>query len=714
VWPPEGAEPVDIVEVYERFADLGFEYGPVFQGLGAAWRRDDEVFAEVALPDDADGAGYGLHPALLDACLHAAAALDDGPVGVPSSWRGVQLPVGGASAVRVRLTRADDGTLSIVLADAAGAPVASAELTVRPVSADELNATYRDSLFRVEWPPVPVPDAAPEAVVIGPDTLDGLAAEGHPDLASVAEVPPVVVVPLSGAADVVEAATRVLSLVRTWLDEERFSASRLVFVTRHSDLAGAAVWGLVRSAQAEHPGRFGLVETDETSPDALGRALGSDEPQLRILDGEVLAARLARTSAEPTAAPVWDPDRTVLVTGPLGGVVARHLVAGHGVRKLLLIGGQADDVAEATTVTCDLTDRTALAELVAEHRVRAVVHTAEAPGDGAIGSLTPESLARALRSRVDAAWNLHEVTKDLDLDAFVLFSSMTGVFGRPGPATTAAAGAFLDALAEHRRAESLPAVSLAWGPWVEGTDEGEAERLARSGTPPLAPEEARSLFDSALAGPDPVALPVRLDLAAIRALGEIPPLLHGLIRTPARRTPTAAANDLAERLSGLTTAEAHEVLLDLVRAQAAIVLGHAAVEDVDRDRAFQDLGFDSLTAVELRNRLSALTGVRLPATLVFDFPSPTELVGALYAKITPELNSGPESVLAELDRLEKSFTELEADAELHEQVAGRLEVLRAKWSALRASSANSEDSFDFDSASDDEVFDLLDNELGLS
>ena len=725
VWPPEGADPVDVVEVDERFADLGFEYGPAFQGLRAAWRRGGDVFAEAALPDDVDGAGYGLHPALLDAVLHAATALDDGPAGMPSAWHGVSLRAGGAPAVRVRLTPSGDGTLSVAIADATGALVASVEsLTVRPVAASELDAAHRDSLFRVEWTPVPVPDEPPLPVaVVGADPeVTGGPAEAYPDLASVSGAPAVVVVPIAGSGDVVASVyaetARVRALVRSWLEEERFAGSRLVFLTRSGDLAGAAVRGLVRSAQGPNPDRFGLVEADEAGPD-LYRALGSDEPQLIVRDGGALAARLARTPADEAAGPEWPADGTVLVTGGTEGparAVARHLVAEHGVRKLLLTApgeARAEDVAELTAMgadvvaePCDLADRDALADLLTRHPVRAVVHAADA--------LDGEPPAADRLPKVDAAWNLHEATKDLDLEAFVLFSSMSGVFGRPGPEEGAAGDAFLGALAEHRRAEGLPGTSLAWGPWAEGVDEDQAQRLARSGTPPLSPEQGMALFDGALAGTDPVPLPVRLDLAAIRALGEYPALLRGLIRTPSRRTATAAAGDLAERLSGLTPAECHEVLLELVRGQAAVVLGHSGISDVDGDRAFQDLGFDSLTAVELRNRLSTLTGVRLPATLIFDFPTPTALVSELYAKLAPELGSGPESVLADLDKLERSFGEVEADEELFEQVAGRLEVLRTKWSARRDSSAKSGGSFDFDAASDEEVFDLLDNELGLS
>ncbi|MEU4210832.1 type I polyketide synthase, partial [Streptomyces sp. NPDC026206] len=779
VWPPRGAEAVDVNGCYERFADAGFEYGPVFQGLRAAWRLGEDVFAEVSLPDGVDGRAFGLHPALFDASLHASAfgADDDrSSGGVPFSWSGVTLHATGASAVRVRLSRGGDGTVSIAIADTAGAPVASVEsLTVRPISAEQLNAADHEALFKVDWDAVQLgaPSIATEALAVaGPDAL-GLAEVLPPgitlfaDFASMyeaADVPGVVLVspavgpdgpggcagPDDMAGSVHAVTSRVLGLVKSWLVEERFAGSRLVFVTRGAmageDLAAAAVWGLVRSAQAENPGRFGLVDLGggEGASEVLSKALALDEPQLLVRDGEVLAPRLARVPAVAgpagPAGPVWGADGTVLITGGTGGlgrVVARHLVAGHGVRSLLLVSRRGPDAegaeelvaelkqqgADVAVEACDVTDRDAVAGLVARHPVSAVVHTAGVLDDGVIGSLTPERLAAVLRPKVDAAWNLHEATEHLGLHTFVTFSSAAGTFGNPGQGNYAAGNAFLDALAQYRRAQGLPAASLAWGPWTkEGGMTGAlqdvaAQRIARSGMPELSPAEGVALFDSALTTAEAVVLPVRLDLPALRAQGEIHPLLRGLIRTPARRSATAgaaaAAADLAQRLSGLSEAERRDVLLDVVRGQIAAVLGHAGAETVDPARAFQDLGFDSLTSVELRNRLSALTGVRLPATLLFDYPTPAELVDHLYGLIVPESPSGPESVLSELDRLEKAFGDLEVDEEAYEQIAGRLEVLKSKWSALRKDS-RAEEEFDFDSASDEEVFDLLDNELGLS
>ncbi|MFJ2115614.1 SDR family NAD(P)-dependent oxidoreductase, partial [Streptomyces sp. NPDC087850] len=696
VWPPVGAVAVGVEGCYERFEGLGFAYGPVFRGLRAVWRRGEEIFAEVSLPEGAEGeaAGFGLHPALLDSALHASLLGSDGAGGLPFSWEGVSLYAGGASALRVRIVPAAGGSgLSLVVADTSGRLVASVDsLLVREVSHESLSGSaglVRDALFGVEWVPVSVPAPVAGAVagsvaVVGPDVL-GLGVLGDVCEGLPSSVPDTVVVGIEGGAaggGVAESAhaltCRVLALMQEWLGDDRFGGSRLVFVSRGavdgSDVATAAAWGLVRSAQSENPGCFGLVDLDAGGGpvDVLSGVLGLDEPQVVVRGGEVRAARLVRavvagsgagSESGSGAGPVWDAGGTVLITGGtggLGGVLARHLVAERGVRRLLLTSrrgmeapGAAELVAEltgqgaeVTVAACDVADRDALEELLtgvpAAYPLTAVVHTAGVLDDGVIGSLTPERLSAVLRPKADAAWHLHELTHGLDLAAFVMFSSAAGTFGSAGQGSYAAGNAFLDALAVRRQAENLPGLSLAWGPWDQRVgmtnelSERDLRRVEDAGMPPLSVEQGLALFDAALDVGAPVAVPVRLDLASLRARGEVPAMLRGLVRKPLRRsaaTGTAGDSGLVQRLSRLDLRDRMEVLLDLVRGQAALVLGHASGADIDADRAFRDLGFDSLTAVELRNLLNSATGLRLSATLVFDYPTLAALAGYLLDEL---------------------------------------------------------------------------------
>ncbi|MFD4150996.1 SDR family NAD(P)-dependent oxidoreductase, partial [Streptomyces goshikiensis] len=681
-WPPSGAEPVPVDGLYEGLAEAGFGYGPVFQGLRAAWQQGDAFYAEVALPEGAEGeaARFGLHPALLDASLHALGlrAADTGAAEgrLPFSWSGVSLHAVGASELRVRLTTGLGGEVALTIADATGAPVASvAGLALRSVNRDQLTAApdlTRDALFRVEW-------AETSAGAGSFDDWLMLGEEGDADLPAALVVP--CVEPAAGdVAGAVHAETaRVLGLVQDWLAEERFADARLVFLTRGAvaavpgegiaDLAHAPVWGLVRSAQSENPGRFVLVDIDAEGDLAAGlsAALASGESEVAVRGGAVLVPRLARTAVAVDAGVEWDAEGTVLVTGAsgsLGGLFARHLVTEHGVRRLLLVSRRGEAAAGASELSaelaglgaevswaaCDVADRESLAAVLqavpAEHPLTGVVHTAGVLDDGVVGSLTAERLSAVLRPKVDAAWNLHELTQDLDLSAFVLFSSAAGVFGGAGQANYAAGNVFLDALAAHRRAQGLTATSLAWGLWTGvggmGGDlaDGDRERINRGGIGALSPETGLALFDAARRTDDALLVPLPLDLAALRAQargGMVPDLLRGLVRVPARRAAghgaTADGSALRTRLAALPAEEREAALLEMVRAEVTAVLGHASTDEVPADRAFKELGFDSLTSVELRNRLGAATGERLPATLVFDYPTPSALAAYLRTEV---------------------------------------------------------------------------------
>ncbi|MDX3312686.1 SDR family NAD(P)-dependent oxidoreductase [Streptomyces sp. ME08-AFT2] len=431
-------------------------------------------------------------------------------------------------------------------------------------------------------------------------------------------------------------------------------------------------------------------------------------------------------------------DGTVLLTGAgvLGGMLARHLVTEHGARHLVLAsrrGGDAPRAAElvaelaesgatARFARCDVTDRAdvdaLLASLPAEHPLTAVVHTAGVLDDGVLTELTADRLPAVLRPKADAVAHLHEATRDRGLSAFVLFSSAAATLGTPAQANYAAANAFLDALAERRRADGLPATSLAWGLWADATgltghlDAADVARAGRGGIVAMASAEGLALFDAATRTGDAVTVAARLDLAALRA-GTAPRLLRGLTGAfagPAASTsrPVDAAAALVARIAALPETERAHALLDVVRGHAADVLGYTGPAAVDFTRGFKELGFDSLTAVELRNRLGAATGLRLATTLVFDHPTSAALADHLLASLMPSEAEGAaaDRLIAELARLEGALAALPADGADRARVAEHLRRLASRWDA--AESAEGTDVAALDAATADELFDLID------
>ncbi|UMB67478.1 type I polyketide synthase [Mycobacterium paraterrae] len=1003
VWPPQGATPVDVTGGYQRLAERGYQYGPAFQALTALWRRGDEFFAEVTLPQSAGGvSGFGVHPVLLDAALHAAAITHDGPgLALPFAWQGVALHAAGASAVRARIAPSGPSAMSVELADGLGLPVLTVNsMIARPITRQQLMAAMSaggggDQLFELAWSPVP---STSPAVSTGTPSYE------------VFESVPAVTDPVTASHQRVHEA---LTKLQSWLADHESGV--LIVSTRGAvgrsgedvtDLAGAAVWGLVRSAQTEHPGRIVLVDADaalsdsgiaavlavgepqvlvrgdtvytarvrasraadnllvppadgpwrlglssagtfenlrlepvpnagaplepgqvrvalrsistnfrdimitlgmfthdaliggegagvvvEVGPDVTEFAVGDDvygffpdgsgtlvagdtrlllpmpadwsyaeaaaisavfttayyafvhladvQPGQRLLlhagTGGVgmAAAQLARhfglevfaTASRPKwdtlramgfdddhigdsrtldfeekfraivgdrgfdvvldslagefvdaslrlvkpggvflemgktdirdpgkiaeeypgvryrAFDLFEPGRnrmhqymlelaglfdagvlrplpvttfdirrapaalrylsqarhtgkvvltvpatsggslgpgTVLITGGTGmagSALARHLVTNHGVRQLLLLGRRGPDApgaaeltaeltaagADVSVVACDAADRAALAKVIADipvqHPLSAVIHAAGVLDDTVLTSLTPDRVDAVLRAKVDAAWNLHELSQDSNIAAFVLFSSMAGVVGSSGQANYAAANTFLDGLAAHRRAHGLPAISLGWGLWDQasemtgGLDDAGRARLARTGVKALSSADALQLFDTALVVDEPFLLPANIDAAALRAnAAVVPPMFSDLINAPSRRrvddslAASKSKSALAQRIHGLSEDEQHAVLLDLVRSHIATVLGNTTPEAVDPDKAFQELGFDSLTAVEMRNRLKAATGLALSPTLIFDYPTPSRLASYFrteLAGVPQEVTSVP-------------------------------------------------------------------------
>ena len=1008
-WPPAGAEPVDVSDLYPTLAARGYEYGPAFRGLHSLWRRGAELFVEAELPEQAkaDASLFGLHPALLDAILHGIAAggivAESELTRLPFEWEGVSLDAVGATRLRARITLVDDDTFAVTLMNSCGAFVGRIDsLALRGVSPSRLLASTdtHDALYGLDWVTLAPSNGCAGAVATEnvtvlrcPTTIDSVA-----------------------VADATrQTLAHVLDRVQTWLSSDSHDDdARLVVLTRGAiavdssenvtDLAQAAVWGLLRSAQTENPGRILLADVDDWASADVGvaEAASRDESQLALRDGVCFAPRLVRAErlegAELVEAGTWrlatlgngtldsrnialrswpeskrplepgqvrlalrssgvnfrdvlialadpadydvglegsgvvlevaddvlgfapgdrvmgqfngagpvvvvdhrriacvpsgwsyaqaatvpavfltayyalahvarvsagerllvhaatggvgmaavqlarhwgldvyataspgkwdtlrslgfeddhiansrtvefeqkfsaatggagmdvvldclkeefvdaslrllprggrfielgkadirdpgevaarhpgvqyrafdlvddvapellsqmlgelvklfetgelcplplrswdirqasdayrflsrarhvgklvltvptplDPEGTVLITGGtgvLGTLLARHLVTRHGARNLLLISrkgraaGSADALVSELTelgasvqiASCDAADRDSLEALLAgipvEHPLTAVIHAAGVLDDAVFAAQTPRHLDAVLRPKIDAAWNLHELTASADLSAFVLFSSAAGVLGSAGQANYAAANAFLDALAQHRRQQGLPGVSMAWGWWAQATgmtghlDERDRARMSRGGFIPMSSADGLALFDAALWQARSFVVPAQFDLAVIRshsAVGGLPPVFRGLIRAARRTAQSAAAvessSDLRQRLGAMSTSEQEHELLDIVRSNAAVVLGHDSADAVGTDQEFiTELGFDSLGAVELWNRLKSATGLKLPTTAVFDHPTPK----ALAQYLSSALDTGGASTTAQ-------------------------------------------------------------------
>ncbi|MEU3825039.1 type I polyketide synthase [Streptomyces sp. NPDC029080] len=509
-------------------------------------------------------------------------------------------------------------------------------------------------------------------------------------------------------------------------------------------LAQAPVWGLGRVAALEHPDRWGgLVDLPaETGPQTVARlaALLGDpggEDQVVIRESGAYGRRLEHAPARAGAP--WKPSGTVLVTGATGAVgaaVARWLAA-EGADHLLLTSrrgtdapGAADLVreltdsgAEVTLAACDVADRQALAALLdsvpEEHPLTAVLHLAGVLDDGVLDALTPERFTTVLAPKADAARHLHELTAGHDLSAFVLFSSLTATVGGAGQANYAAANAYLDALAEHRRAAGLPATSVAWGPWdgdgmaAHGTVRSAARAMGMS---LLDPGRALTALRRALDGGDTTVTVADVDWSVFAPAftSSRPSALLSALPEARRGTDGPAqagtADGFAAKLAGLTGGERERALQELVCGQAAAVLGYASADAVEPTTAFRDLGFDSLTSVDLRNRISGAAGVPLPATLIFDYATPAALAKHLGSELAGA-DTSVDSVVAELDRVAALLGGLTAEDIEQGRITTRLQSLLTDLNRTLGQDADVV-AGRLEDASADDVFAFIDNELG--
>ncbi|MEV7020378.1 SDR family NAD(P)-dependent oxidoreductase [Streptomyces sp. NPDC093991] len=814
-WPPLGAEPVELSGFYAGAERAGYGYGPAFYGLRAAWRRGDETFAEVALPEAVRGDAhrYGLHPALLDAALQAAGlpgvrAGDseadgsdggdgEGQLWQPFAWTGVTLLAAGATDLRVRLAPAhgtDDGALRVSLADTAGRPVAEvAALVQRPVDAGQIAAAAArdrgDALLRIDWEePAHTPqdgDTFATWAVLGEDRLDlavtvqdtGRPVTTHADLDGLLAVldagvpaPAWAVVPCGGRPSIAAPSTaapadaacggepsageetaRVAALLERWLAEERLAGVRLAVVTRGglaatgdadlTDPQGAAVRHLLSAVRDRHPGRVthldldGTEAADRAEPDdvavALETAHAAGEPSVALRGGTLLAPRAHRLPDTATT-PQPELGGTVVLTtaggGSLGAAVAHRLVATGTLRELRVLAPATDGLAELRAAL-----DAALGDALRDHDVPFAVHTGDVDDAAWLARhLTDPAAGQPATAVVDTtgdpaiAFRLHELLSDAEeLTEFAVFA--------PEP------DALLDVLAHRRRATGLPVTVVTGAPW-DARDKA-AQDAAAQATEDSARTEARAdALVAALGLGQPPLLVTRLDTRELRRraeAGTLPAELRALASaTPGRRRSAAApgaggdadpaaGSALLQQLAGLTPAERVTHLTDLVRRQAAAVLGHGTAEAVEGERQFKDIGFDSMMSVQLRNRLGGETGLTLPATVVFTYPTPAALAAHLAERLpnsdgAPAAADGTDRVLAEIERLDAALARVEADLTdeaARTRVVKRLQSVLWRWTGNTATADDTAgggvlDGSTLHDVTDDEMFDLIDRELG--
>jgi len=681
-WPPDGAEPVELSGLYAAFAARGLGYGPAYQGLRAVFRTADAVYVHARLPDALhhDAARFAVHPALLDTTLHGlAAALPMDSVDAAFmlvAWQGVRLFAKGARELRARLDLVtprggEQVSMSLVAWNEHGQPVLAVEqVTLQRVRAAQLLAARDRPLHAVRWLPISAPatlSRRTESWVLGAERLP-------------TATPPeqLVIDATQTAAQLgpLAAHERTHALLRTLqasLRDEGLATTELVILTRGAvstklgedapALDQAPLWGLVRSARSEHPDRrLRLLDVEASSDaEAIRTALSVEgEPELALRSGVLRAPRIGPLRMNEHASPsVKTLERlsqgTVLITGGTGELatlLARHLVTRYGARNLLLLsrrGMQAQGAAQLAQelaehqaamriVSCDVSDPRALAAVIQSipeaAPLRAVFHCAAVLDDGVISALSAERIDRVFAPKLDAAWHLHTLTQPLDLDAFVLFSSVAGIVGAPGQANYAAANSFLDALAAHRRHRGLPGQSLAWGLWQPRAQglaakltAADLARLQQRGMGMLSPDEGLELLDAALALPEPLLVPLRLDGERRRATAD---------------TGAAGAVQLPARLRALPAEQRLGEVLELVRREVAVVLGLENGAALTSEQSLRDLGLDSLMAVELRNRVQALLGVRFELSTLWRLSNLGEFAGELVRLLAPQTApSGP-------------------------------------------------------------------------
>ncbi|MFI0781127.1 type I polyketide synthase, partial [Streptomyces sp. NPDC021212] len=512
----------------------------------------------------------------------------------------------------------------------------------------------------------------------------------------------------------------------------------------------AQTWGFGRVAALEYPRLWGgLIDLPDTidvrTPGRIAGMLMPGQPEDQVaIRSTVLGRRLEHAPATDAPAAPWQPTGTTLITGGTGGLsahIARWL-ARNGAPHLHLTSrtgpdapGAADlaqeltDLGTTVTITaCDVSDRTALHHLIetipTEHPLTAVIHAAGIAENTSLAEIDLPHINEVLQPKALAATHLHELTKDHDLSAFVLFSSGAASWGGSRQAAYAAANTYLDALAEHRHRQGLPATSIAWAPWGDAgmaSDEAVIDYYHRRGMNPLDPDLAIASLQHSLDHDDITVTVADIDWQKFPAsfTAQRPsPLLTRLMPIPSSGADapdsTATVSSLQQQLACGTPAQQHQLLLHHLRTHAAAILGHPTTDAVPATQPFQELGFDSLTAVEFGNRLTAATGIDLPPTLIFDHPTPKELADFLRERLVDTDVTSEGRLLSDLDKWDSVSEPSAVDEAARRRITGRLQLLLAKWSDTEREAGRSTAHSELETATAEDIFDLISDEFGKS
>ncbi|MBL8197234.1 MAG: SDR family NAD(P)-dependent oxidoreductase, partial [Blastocatellia bacterium] len=749
-WPPEGSEYVELNGFYSEVKELGLDYGRVFQGLKEVWRKDRDLYVRVELGKEQveEAKDYGLHPVLLDSVLHVlfvdGKEREKQEVKLPFEWRGAKLYASGAKEIYACLEMKGEQNAKLSLYDSARLGLGEIEgLRLQQANANQIQGLVNtEHLYQVSWRSVnkvKEESKLTNSIIIGEGELSNkLKIKNVPSINEIKyylekEIPRKIIIDNTKLFNIeINDETKLvtqeaLKQLQELLLEEKLRNSELIWVTQEAiatetdenilGLSQSGIWGLIRSARNEHISRqIRLIDIDIwTDKEQLVKAINvEEEPEIAIRKGKMIVPRLVKSNVSNEESNNWKNqlDKATVVitggTGELGSLVAKHLVTKHGAKNLLLVSRRGLEApgaielekeleqqgTEIEIVSCDISNYVALEEVIkslsGDKPIVGVIHCSGVLDDGVVLEQNEERLAKVMSSKIDGAWNLHLLTKEKNLDFFVVFSSIAGVIGTLGQSNYAAANTFLDALAAYRQQQGLPGQSLAWGLWnqmgvgvTSQLTNADLARMKRQGIVGLSPSEGLELLDKAISKSVSLLVPASLSLTNRQ---DIPALLRELVKQKSKKEvsskeATKETSELKKRLARLSEKERFSSVVSIVQTEIAMVMSLSNTDGIPAEKQLKELGLDSLMAIELRNRLSMRCDIELPTTLAFDYPTPSDIAKLLLEKAFGDLIVAKETTLLPINQRENE-TEPIAIVSMACRLPGGIKNAEEYWSLL--------------------------------